>query len=138
MRSLWVEQAVADAPLPNLQGEVFRAQGDATVRLGPAGGESPLDPGAHRGRLRRPRDRPLGGRTSRHGDALQPVGRRPRPPTPRRTRGRFPPRPARCSSTKSGPSWARRKSTAIRPTPTTPNREITGTTWPLIPNIAWW
>ena len=62
----------------------------------------------------------------------------PRSPTPRRTCGRFPPRPGKCSSTKSGPSWEKRKSTAIRPTPTTPSRAITGTTWRWTPNIAWW
>ena len=53
MRLLWIEQAVADAPLPNLQGAVFRAQGDPALGLGLAGKDCPLDPGAHRRRLRR-------------------------------------------------------------------------------------
>ena len=98
----------------------------------------PRHAGTHRGRMRRSQNRPFAGCASRHGDALQSVGRRPRPPTPRRTRGRFPPIHARFSSTKSGRSWAKRKNAVIRPTPTTLGRETTGTMWPSIPNIAWW
>ena len=56
-----------------------------------------------------------------------------RPPTPRRTRGVFPPRPVRSSSTRSGRSWPRSRLAAI-PTIT---RGTGGTTWRLTPNTGW-
>lgn len=49
-----------------------------------------------------------------------------------------PPRRARGSATRRGPSSARRKSTATPRTQPTPSRAITGSTWRWIPRTAWW
>src|SRR5262249_8827187 len=56
---------------------------------------------------------------------------------PRRVGGLFPPPLVRSSSTRSGPSWARSRRTATRPTPPTITAGITGITSPTTPSTGW-
>ena len=137
LRPLRQAEAASAALLPHLQAPVLRAEGDAPVRLPTARGQGGLALRAPRRAVRRPATARLVGvnrntvvRYSRlAGDA--------RPAAPRRARGFFPLRPVRSSSTRSGRSSPRSRSTA---TPTT--RPMTtggtgGTTWPSTPRAGW-
>ena len=72
-------------------------------------------------------NRPAGGGQQGYRHAVGPAGRRACQRHPRRAGGLFPPRPAKSSSMRSGPSSARKRRTAIPPTPTTISAAIIGT-----------
>ena len=136
-QSLRPRQVPPHAPLPDLSGAVLRAPGNGSVRGQARPREGRIGPGAHRRGGRRPPDRAALPREPPSRGPLQPVGRRARPTSPRRTRGVFPRTPVRSSSTRRGPSSARRKPPATAPTrPTTP-RGTTGTPWPGTRSTAW-
>ena len=77
------------------------------------------------------------GVTPQHGGPLQPTPGRARPATPRRARGFFPLGPGRSSSTRSGRSSPRSRSTATRLTRPMPSGAIGGITRPTIPSTSW-
>ena len=79
----------------------------------------------------------LVGRPSRHRHAAGTPGRGACRGRPRRTRGLFPPRPARSNSTRSGRSSPRSRRTATPPTRPMTTRGTGGTTWPTTPSTAW-
>ena len=75
-----------------------------------------------------------------HRDTVVRYGRRPgraRPATPRRARGFFPLGPKRSSSTRSGPTSSRSRSTATRTTRPMPSAAIGGITRPMTPSTGW-
>src|SRR5262245_13110667 len=92
--------AAAPAPLPDVQGPLLRAQGDAVVRQPPAGGPSGFGLGARRRGRRGAEDQPPRRRDPQHRGPLPRAGRRTRAAAPRRTRGFFPRPGARSSSTR--------------------------------------
>src|SRR5262249_18217077 len=116
--------------LSDLPAPLQRTPGHAPVRLPPARGPSRRGPGPPPRRRRHPQDQPPDRGQQEHSGPPGPAGRPPRPASPRRARGFFPHRPARCSSMRGGRLSPRRSSTATATTPRTTCAATVGTMWP--------
>ena len=99
--------------------------------------EGRLGPRASGRGQRGPSDRAARRRPPRHRHAAGPQGRGARQGRPRRTRGLFPPRPARSSSMRSGRSSPRSRRTATPTTRPTTTRGTGGTPSPMTPRTGW-
>src|SRR3954470_12730095 len=137
LRPLRQGQATADALLSLLQGPVLGAKGDAALRLPADAGAGVVDLRAPRRSQRGPRHRAAGEGEPQHRGPLRPVGRRSRPPAPRRAGGVFPRRPVKPSSTRSGRSSSRSRSTVTPTTRPTRTAATTGTMWRSTPRADW-
>src|ERR1019366_3663805 len=124
--------------LCDLQGSFLRTERHALVRGAAAREGHRLAAGPYRRRLWSTQDESLARGEQEHRRPLQSIGGPTRQGFTRRTRGFFPRRRRRSSSTKNGPSWARKKSTVTPTTRMTPSRETTGIMWRLTQSIGWW
>ena len=110
--ALWAGQVASNAPLLDLQGSVFRTEGNPAVRLSAPDRAGRLDLGPRGRGHRNTQDHSVDLCSPGYSDPLHPAGWGPGPPTPQRVGGFFPRRRRRCSSMRSGPLSARKRRTA--------------------------